>query len=164
MRKENGKARGQASEIDTVFTGYPPPLRKKLKALRRLILDTARKTSGVGPLEETLKWGQPSYLPAQSGSGTTVRIDGVKGEPDRYAMFFHCQTNLVATFRDIYPNELTYEGNRSILFNLDETIDEAALSHCIALALTYHQRKSSGRSPGTTKGRAASSSARRKTS
>ena len=162
MRKEDGKERGQASGIDTVFAGYPAPLRKKLKALRRLILETGRKTAGVGPLEETLKWGQPSYLPAQSGSGTTVRIDQVKGEPNRYAMFFHCQTDLVATFREIYPNELTYRGNRSILFNLGETIDKAALSHCIALALTYHQRKSSSRSPS--KGRAAPSSARRRTS
>jgi hypothetical protein len=164
MRKENGKARGDESGIEATFAGYPPPLRRKLRSLRRLILNTAHKTDGVGPLQETLKWGQPSYLPAQSGSGTTVRIDGVRGAPDCYAMFFHCQTDLVATFREIYPNELTYEGNRSILFNLDETIDEAALSHCIALALTYHQRKSSGRSPGTKKGRAASSSARRKTS
>ena len=162
MRKENGRARGQASGIEAVFAGYPPRLRHKLKALRRLILETGRKTAGVGPLEETLKWGQPSYLPAQSGSGTTVRIDQVKGEPNRYAMFFHCQTGLVATLREIYPNELTYQANRSILFKLDETIDKAALSHCIALALTYHQRKSSGRSPS--KGRAAQSSARRRTS
>jgi len=159
MKAKTVNVRQQASEIEAIFAGYPLALRKKLRALRRLILDTARKTDGVGPLQETLKWGQPSYLPAQSGSGTTVRIDGVKGEPDRYAMFFHCQTNLVTTFRDIYPNELTYQGNRSILFNLDETIDEAALRHSIALALTYHQRKSSGRTK-----RAASSSARRKTS
>ena len=156
------KVDNAAGDMDTVFAAYPPALRKKLKSLRRLILETAKKTAGVGPLEETLKWGQPSYLPAQSGSGTTVRIDRVKGEPDRYAMFFHCQTDLVATFREIYPDELTYQGNRSILFNLDDTIDEAALSHCIALALTYHQRKSSGRR-GTAKGRAASSNARRKT-
>ena len=164
MRKENDKVRQQASEIEAVIAGYPLALRKKLKSLRRLILETGRRTAGVGPLVETLKWGQPSYLPAQSGSGTTVRIGGMKGEPNRNAVFFHCQTDLVATFREIYPNELTYEGNRSILFNLDETVDEAALSHFIALALTYHQRKSSGRSPGTPKGRAAPSSARRKTS
>ncbi len=165
MGTEPGNARQrQASETDTAFASYPPALRKKLRALRRLILETAQKTEGVGPLEETLKWGQPSYLPAESGSGTTVRIDRVKGEPRRYAMFFHCQTDLVATFREIYPNELTYQGNRSILFNLDDTIDEAALSHCIALALTYHQRKSSGRGHETAKGRAASSNARRKAS
>ena len=158
------KADNAAGDLDAVFAAYPPALRKKLKLLRRLILETAKKTAGVGPLEETLKWGQPSYLPVQSGSGTTVRIDQVKGQARRYAMYFHCQTDLVATFREIYPDELTYQGNRSILFNLDDTIDEAALSHCIALALTYHQRKSSGRGHGTAKGRAASSNARRKTS
>ncbi len=143
--------------VAAVFAGYPPALRRKLHKLRRLILETARTTEGVGHLEETLKWSQPSYLPAETGSGTTVRIDQVKDEPGRYAMYFHCQTNLVETFRAIYPNELTYGGNRSILFELDKTIDEAALKHCIALALTYHQRKA------TTK-RSVPSRVRRKTS
>src|SRR5690348_13499501 len=75
-----------AGDVDAVFAAYPPALRKKLKSLRRLILETAKKTAGVGPLEETLKWGQPSYLPVRSGSGTTVRIDQVKGQAHRYAM------------------------------------------------------------------------------
>ena len=135
--------------MDAVFASYPPALRRKLQRLRRLILETARATDGVGTLQETLKWGQPSYLPAETGSGTTVRIDQVKDEPGRYAMYFHCQTNLVETFRAIYPNELTYAGNRSILFELDETIDEAALKHCIALALTYHHRKAPARRPAS---------------
>jgi hypothetical protein len=150
-------------EIEAIFAGYPPALRARLKALRQLILSTARKTDGVGELQETLKWGQPSYLPAQSGSGTTVRIDQVKREARRYAMYFHCQTDLVATFREIYPNELTYGGNRSILFDLDEDFDEAALSHCIALALTYHRRKSLRKLSGRVK-KAAPSPMRRKAS
>ena len=160
MRTKPGKPEEQqASDVGEVFAGYPPVLRRKLEKLRRLILETARVTDGVGPLQETLKWGQPSYLPAESGSGTTVRIDRVKDEPGRYAMYFHCQTNLVSTFRQMYPTELRYGGNRSILFEQDETVDEAALKHCIALALTYHKRKSTSRAP-----RAASSGVRRKTS
>ena len=67
-------------------------------ALRRLILDTAKTTKGVGPIEETLKWGQPSYLTPETKSGSTVRIDQVKAEPGQYAVYFHCQTNLVETF------------------------------------------------------------------
>ena len=64
---------------------------------------------------------------------------------DRYAMCFHCRTNPVATFRQMYPRELTYGGNRSILFDANDEVDEEALSHCISLALTYHMRKSPSR-------------------
>ena len=64
--------------VDAVFAAYPKPLKAKLLALRRLILDTAKKTEGVGALEETLKWGQPSYLTTLTKSGSTIRIDRVK--------------------------------------------------------------------------------------
>ena len=127
--------------VAKVFAGYKPTMRARLMALRRLILDTAEKTDGVGQLEETLKWGQPSYLTPDTGSGTTVRIDRVKADPDVYALYVPCQTNLVDTFREIYPTELRFEGDRAILFRLDDPIPEAPLRHCIALALTYHQRK-----------------------
>ena len=109
-------------------------------ALRRLILDTASKTTGVGELEETLKWGQPSYLTRETKSGSTIRIDRVKSS-DQVAMYFHCQTDLVATFRELYPNELSTAGNRAVIIGADDEIPEAALRHCVALALTYHLRK-----------------------
>jgi hypothetical protein len=111
-----------------------------LLALRRLIFDTADTTEGVGALEETLKWGQPSYLTTESKSGSTIRIDQVKAEAGRYAVYFHCQTDLVETFRELYP-DLRYDGNRSILLDAGEKLPEKALRHCVALALTYHARK-----------------------
>ena len=137
-------ASAQDPAVAAVFEAYPKPLGSKLQALRRLILDTARTTDGVGPLEEALKWGQPSYLTTATKSGSTIRIDQVKGGCDRYAIYFHCQTNLVATFRELYP-ELTYGGNRSILLNASEKLPEAALRHCVALALTYHLNKRGAR-------------------
>jgi hypothetical protein len=127
--------------VDAVFNTYPPPLRTKLLALRRLILETARTTTGVGALQETLKWGQPSYLTTATKSGSTVRIDQVKSASYCYAIYFHCQTDLVETFRELYPTEFTYGGNRSILLNAKDKIPEPALRHCIALALTYHLNK-----------------------
>jgi hypothetical protein len=42
--------------------------------LRMHILDAASETEGVGELEETLKWGQPSYLTKKPKSGRTIRI------------------------------------------------------------------------------------------
>ena len=128
------------SALDAVFSAYPNPVKAKLLALRRLIFDTAKTTKGVGALEEALKWGQPSYLTTESKSGSTIRIDQVKAEAGRYAVYFHCQTDLVETFRELYP-ELRYGGNRSILLDAGEKLPEAALRHCVALALTYHSRK-----------------------
>ena len=128
-------------KVAAAFSSYPNRLREKLLALRRLILDTAKATHGVGALEETLKWGQVSYLTSESKSGSTIRIDRVKSEPDRYAIYFHCQTNLVATFRELYP-ELSYGGNRCILLDATAELPKDALRHCVGLALTYHLAKS----------------------
>jgi hypothetical protein len=127
--------------VDAVFSAYPKPIKAKLLALRRLIFDTAKTTKGVGALQETLKWGQPSYLTAETKSGSTIRIDQVKLAAREYAVYFHCQTDLVATFRELYPTELSYGGNRSILLNAEDDIPEPALRHCVALALTYHLNK-----------------------
>ena len=110
-------------------------------ALRRLIFDTAKTIKGVGALQETLKWGQPSYLTTETKSGSTIRIDRVKSAANQYAVYFHCQTDLVQTFRQMYPTELSFGGNRSILLDAEDEIPEPALRHCVALALAYHLRK-----------------------
>jgi hypothetical protein len=65
----------------------------------------------------------------------------VKSSASQYAVYFHCQTNLVETFRELYPNEFSYGGNRSIVLDADKKTDEPALRHCVALALTYHLNK-----------------------
>ena len=125
--------------VEAVFQAYPEPARGRLMALRRLILATAEATEGVGPLEETLKWGQPSYLTPRSKSGSTIRIDRLKG--GGYGLFFNCQTSLIETFRAHYPNDFRFAGNRGIEFGDEDEVPEAALRHCVALALTYHLRK-----------------------
>lgn len=129
------------SKVAALFRGYPSGVARKLMDLRRLIFDVAAGTAGVGEIEETLKWGQPSYLTARSGSGSTIRIDRVRARPGRYAMYFHCRTTLVDTFRHLYPSTFRYEGNRAILFDENEKVPVAALRQCISLALTYHLTK-----------------------
>lgn len=131
----------QNDAVKEVFAAYPENVLPYMLLLRQLIFDVAADTDGVGPLEETLKWGEPSYLTSKSKSGSTVRIDWKGRKPDQYAMYFICHTNLVNTFREIYPDELVFDGNRSIIFQLGEDLPVEALSHCIVLALTYHQRK-----------------------
>jgi Domain of unknown function (DU1801) len=133
------------SDVASVFKAYPPGIRAKLMALRELVFDTAARTAGVGPLTETLKWGQPSYLTDGTGSGTTVRIDRLKGG-DGYAVYFHCQSGLVGQFRELYPDTFRYEGKRAIVFASGDRVPARALRHCIALALTHHSRKKKPRS------------------
>ena len=98
-------------------------------------------TPGVGPITEDLRWGQPSLLTLATGSGSTIRIDGLRDEPDKFAMFFHCQTGLVDQFREIFGNQLTIVGNRAVEFHVAEPLPEVELSYCISLALTHHARK-----------------------
>src|SRR5260370_24200192 len=126
--------------VDAVFDAYPKPVKARLLALRRLIFQTAKATKGVGALQETLKWGQPSYLTPETKSGSTIRIDRVKSAANQYAIYFHCQTDLVSTFRELYP-ELNYGGNRCILLDAADELPQAPLPHCVALALTYHLNK-----------------------
>ncbi len=128
-------------KVAAVFGAYAPDTRKRLMALRETIFEVAAATGGVGALTETLKWGQPSYLTGETGSGTTVRIDRLKGDGGGYAVYFHCQSGLVGQFRELYPETFAYEGERAIHFGARERIPVRELRHCIALALTHHLRK-----------------------
>ena len=69
------------------FEAYPNSVREKMLSLRKLIYKVAKETNGVGELEETLKWGEPSYLTSKTKSGTTIRIDWKRKNPDQYAIY-----------------------------------------------------------------------------
>ena len=130
------------------FADYGDDVRSQLTAVREPIFEVAAETEAVGPLLETLKWNQPAYLPKTPRIGTTVRIDAVKGQPGSAAVYVHCQTSLIDTFRHLYRDRFQFEGNRAVIVSGHSQPQRAALKHCIALALTYHlDRKSrSGRS------------------
>ncbi len=124
--------------VAEAFSKYPKRMRPKLMLLRRLVLETAAETEGVGPVEETLKWGEPSYL---TKKGSTIRIGWKQSKPDQYAMYFHCRSMLVETFRELYEGTFNFEGNRAIVFSEEDEVSVDRLKHCISLALTYHRRK-----------------------
>ena len=126
--------------VKRVFDAYPASVRRKLLALRELIFRTAASTEGVGEVEETLKWGEPAYVTSQTRSGSTIRIGWKNTSPNRYAMYFNCQTTLIETFRTLFPGDFTFEGNRAIIFAESDVIQTDALAFCIAAALTYHRR------------------------
>ena len=131
-------------QVSAVFKTYPAFIQEKLLYLRKLIFETAAETKEVGPLLETLKWGEPSYLTAQSKTGSTIRLGWKNSSPEQYAMYFNCKTRLVETFRELYPDLFNFEGNRAIIFKLGDDVPVNAVRHCIALSLTYHRRKHLG--------------------
>ncbi len=126
-------------KVGAVFDAYPPALRKALFELRRLILETAAEAD-VGEIVEALRWGQPAYLTARPRTGTTLRIDAIKGSVDRYAMYVNCKTTLMGRYRLLYPDAFVFEGQRAVVLSTRAVPSEAALKHCIAMALTYHRK------------------------
>ena len=127
-------------EVARVFDGYPEPMRKKMMRLRQLVLDTASETEGVDAPEETLKWGEPSYL---TKDGSTIRMDWKARAPDRYAMYFNCNTSLVATFKAVYGDVFTFEDNRAIVFGETDEFPVDELKHCISLRSDISSRETS---------------------
>ena len=126
------------SAVAGVFDNYPAEIQSEMIALRQLIIDTASETEGVEALEETLKWGEPSYL---TKGGSTIRIDWKPSNPNEYAMYFNCKSKLVDTFKELYKEELTFDGNRAIVLKTGIAIPVNELKHCVSLALTYHRVK-----------------------
>ncbi|MCR9079043.1 MAG: DUF1801 domain-containing protein [Hyphomonadaceae bacterium] len=127
-------------DVAAALDACPRAARASAAALRALIFETAASLPEVGPLTETLKWGQPAYLTAQSKSGTTIRL-GWDADGGAIRLFVHCQTSLVDAWRQRYGDELTFVGNREISIPTDTDLPRAPLQHCIAMALTYHSRK-----------------------
>jgi len=125
-------------EVEEIFNNCPDKIREKMLHLRQLVLDTAAEMESVKKIEETLKWGEPSYL---TKNGSTIRINWKKSKPDQYAMYFHCKTKLVDTFKELYKDTFKFDGNRAIVFNKNDKIPANELKHCISLSLTYHTIK-----------------------
>lgn len=129
-------------EIAQKFSQYPTVIAQPLLKIREMILDQAQAL-GIDDLQETLKWGQPSYL---CKGGSTIRLGGASGEgalqkSTSYSIYFNCNSLLVETFRELYPTEFTYIGNREIQLKADQTLPESALRHCLSMALRYHKLK-----------------------
>ncbi len=125
-------------DVGQVFEGYPDSMRRKMLRLRQTILDTASETEGGNAVNETLKWGEPSYL---TKDGSTIRIDWKGKTPGQYAMYFNCNSSLVDTFKAVYGDVFTFEGKRAIVFDENDELPIEELKQCVSLALTNHRVK-----------------------
>ncbi len=125
-------------EFETKLESYPDFVRDKLKYLRELVIETAEEIPEITELEETLKWGEPSFL---TKTGSTLRIDWKKKTPNQYQMYFKCTSRLVETFKLVFGKLFEYEKNRAIIFQLDQEIPVVQLKECIKATLIYHKVK-----------------------
>ena len=89
-------------EVELVFNNYPQWVCKKLPHLRKLILETANQIAEIKEIEETLKWGEPSYLVKK---GSTIRIDLKEKKPDQYARYFKCTSQLVPSIKTVFKDD-----------------------------------------------------------
>ena len=109
-----------------------------LMAIREIVFETSDLIEGSA-LEETLKWGEPAY---RVRGGSTVRLGWKAPTPNEVAVYFICTTGLVDRFRELYPATFRFGGKRALQFELGEKIPKEPLQHCIALAFTYHRKRS----------------------
>jgi len=130
-------------DIDNIFNNFSKNICKKMLFIRELIFQIAEEHDIIGEIEETLKWGNPSYLTNRPRSGTTIRLSDIPVLENKYAISVHCQTSLVYEFKEVFPS-LEYDGNRSIILDVNKTFPTEAIKHFIYLALTYHYRKKHG--------------------
>jgi hypothetical protein len=123
--------------VQRKFETYPANISILLHNLRDLILNVA-KQDGISDITETLKWGEPSYI---STIGSTIRFDWKAKSPDQYCIYFNCKTSLIETFKEVYSDTFTYDGNRAIIFKIGQNLPLIELSHCISMSLRYKRLK-----------------------
>jgi len=125
-------------EVEQIFANYPDVVRNKMQFLRALVIETATEIESITVLEETLKWGEPSYL---TRKGSTIRMDYKPRFAQQYALYFQCTSRLVETFKMMYTGIFQFEEKRAIIFHINDEIATDELKSCIRAALTYHSVK-----------------------
>lgn len=133
----------QNANIEALFNAYPLAVRQALLVLREVIFTTAEEHDDIGRIEEVLKWGCPSYISHSPKSGTTIRLSPSALSDNAIALSVHCQTTLVADFKELYPDQ-RYDKNRSLILDAHSDFPFHVAKNFIYLALTYHSRKKHG--------------------
>ncbi|WP_299499131.1 hypothetical protein [uncultured Roseobacter sp.] len=126
-------------DIAEKTASWPVPARDLFCRIRETVHDAAARAE-IGPLTETLKWGQPSWLPRKPRIGTTLRCGWDPDTPEQFSLYVHCQTTLIETMKTLYPNAFEYDGNRAMRMPLNGPSSLHAIDHCAFLTLTYHRK------------------------
>ncbi len=101
--------------FEAKMLSYPARVRPKMQYLRELVQETAKQIPDIQVLDETLKWGEPSFV---SKIGSTLRMDWKEKSPNQYQLYFNCSSRLVETFKMVFNELFEYEKNRAIIFKI----------------------------------------------
>lgn len=123
-------------EIENVYAHYDQQSYAMLQEIRTRIYELAAMNDQVGTIEESLKWGQPSYATVRPKSGTPIRLDVF--DEQHVAIFVSCQSNLIERLRQIYGYDLEFSKNRAIVLSKNKPLNFTVLDDCLMRALTYH--------------------------
>ena len=124
-----------AHAIAAVFEAQPELTANCMARLRALILETAHSDPRVGPLTESLKWGQPAYRPVAANCGTTLRVGPHKDAG--FALYAPCSTTVIPTHAERFAGADRIDGTRAVLFDHPDQIDPDRLRLTILHGLTY---------------------------
>ncbi|MGG5332532.1 DUF1801 domain-containing protein [Enterococcus sp. AZ163] len=119
--------------IQEFYPTYSEEMISKLEELQNLIWTIAKEQKKT--ISESSKWGQLSIV---SEDGTPIRI--AKFSDNEIALFVHCQTTLIETWKNLFPDRLSFSGNRAVIVSVDSPLPASELQVCIDMALNYHAR------------------------
>jgi len=122
-------------ELRDAFQSFDANTRGPLEVARKIILETASELDQIDQMDESLKWGQPSYAPTPK-TGTPIRLGVTKsGEP---TLFVHCQTTLVSDLEADNAHGLQTIDNRAVVLPKTDLNAHQGLRNFVKAALTYH--------------------------
>lgn len=127
-------------DIQSVIARWPDAAQRHLLAARARFLDVCA-AADAGPLDESLKWGQPAWSPRTPRTGSTLRLNWSPQRPDALAAFVDCKTDLASEMSTRFPDQFHNDGRRSLVFELQTPLPSTAIDQLAYLTFTYHARK-----------------------
>jgi hypothetical protein len=124
-------------QVQQIFSQYPAAVSSDLESLRALVYEEAEMSS-ITDLQETLKWGEPSYV---CKNGSTLRMDWTEKGSDFVSIYVNCNSKVMSLFLDEHPDALQTVGQREIRLPVGKQWPEDAIRSLIHIALNYHRIK-----------------------
>lgn len=122
---------------------WPTAAQAQFQEVRCIVYDVAL-ASDIGPLDESLKWGQPAWRPKRPRIGSTLRVNWSPQSSTQLCAFVDCKTDLAAQMDVRFPGQFANDGRRALAFDLQTPLDHTAIWQLAHLTLTYHRAKRQG--------------------
>ena len=130
-------------DVKREYYKFPKKMQTKMLELREMIFEVANNNKNIGKISETLKWGEPTYQPNQSKTGSPLKINYKKEMGTNFSLYVMSSTDLIETFKKLYPKTFYYNGTREVIINSNKKIPRKEIYNCIELALTYKFKEKS---------------------